>query len=294
MIARSLVTACLLFTVYSAVLRSAWVRDHALTQSQWQGNLIRAQEYSANQSVPANVIVGSSLTARLESTPLSKDFYSLSFSGGGPLTGLKIITSATSRPKLVLIETNLLMESVSDTMLANTQQPVFAPLRAHFPALRERFQPANIAVGTALERSTEYGLRALRRVISIASVETSSGADDLFQAMLAEQQKNMSRPPDEVVLAQRLEQLKEQVAALGRTGTRVVFVEMPVDASLMNLPYLTTLRTKIAKTFPDIPFVRPPASHVYRTEDALHLGKQEATVYASLLHGELAHLNLLP
>ena len=297
MISRSFIIAGVFFLIYSLVLQSNWVRDHLLTQSQWQGNLIRAQEYPFAPQAGKNVVVGSSLMARLEPTSLSDDFYSLAFSGGGPLTGLEIVARSPNHPKLVLIETNLLMEDISQTMLSNVYRPVFAHLRPHIPAFRERFQPANVVVGSALERATQYGLAALRRVApNSANVETGGGGsnDTFFQNLLAEQRHNMSKPPDSTKLGQRLEQLKSRVSELARAGTKVVFVEMPVDASLMELPYLATLREKMARTFPETPFIRPVPGHTYRTDDALHLSRQDAIDYASYLRGELARLHILP
>ena len=61
-----------------------------MLQNQLQQNYSYAQDFIYEKKTP-NIIVGSSMAARMKNEFLADNYYNLSFGGGSVLTGLEII-----------------------------------------------------------------------------------------------------------------------------------------------------------------------------------------------------------
>lgn len=289
MILRSFLAAAGLFLLYNVALQSSALRQRAVVQSQWQGNLLKAQEYPLAKLPRRNVIVGSSLAARLV---MEGDFENLAFAGDGPLTGLELMVRDVSAPRVVLIESNLLLREVNQDVIASAYRPGFLKLRPMLPALEDRYQFANLAVGMVGEgmvaKALEGGRRLLRSPQSAGASAEDAGR--LLQMNLAIQREKLGTAPDADFVQQCIARMKRAVAELQGRGVRCIFVEMPIDASLGGLLQPALVREQLAAALPELAWIRPEVGRSYRTVDGVHLPKDEAVAYAAYIRAELLRL----
>jgi len=95
-----------LFIIYNLYLLFAGPKI-VMLQNQQQKNYSFAQDFMYENKAN-NIIVGSSMAARMNNDFLPKDFYNLSFSGGSVLTGLEIIKKSGFLPSRIYIENNII------------------------------------------------------------------------------------------------------------------------------------------------------------------------------------------
>lgn len=108
------------------------------------GTLITLNRY-VQEPAPDVVLVGSSLTYRLNeqyfATPRLRN---LALAGGSPITGLAIVLAQPRRPKLVLVETNVMSRPPDDAVIArfgrgqNAEPRFFRPIRTAVAAYENR------------------------------------------------------------------------------------------------------------------------------------------------------------
>lgn len=296
MIARSFIFGLGIFLLYNLAL---WLFAPTAmpyaTQSEWQVNLIKLQDYALAPNAKPNAIVGSSLAARLVRTSLDEEFHHLALVSDGPLTGLEVLRRQGTIPRVLLIETNLLLREENAAALDNTFRPILSHFRPHLPALQERYQPANVLAGQIGERILRRTFRTLGQFIpdrpaARAMPLDSDRARQLFEVGLAEQRAATDVPADAARLAEHLRRLQIHVDEFERRGSRCIFLEMPTDPSLMNLRQPREIRTALLQAFPEDKYrwIRPETSRRYLTTDGAHLTESEAKAYAHRIHQEIA------
>jgi len=291
MIVRSSVVALCLFFFYNALLGLKSLRKQFAVQSQWQENIVKAQEYPLMATPKPGVIVGSSLSAKLAGTALEDACYNLSFSAEGPFTGLEIVRRHPITPRVVFIETNLLVREENRTVVDGAFRPVISDLRPYLPALRERYQPANLISGG-------LGVGFVSQLVKIkqqfwpvprSAQQRKEGEKPLFKQSLAMKITQYNVPAKAEVIKRHTSEMKASVSDLERRGARCVFVEMPVDQALLALPRSTQVRDALKEPFPPFKYVwiGPEEGRRYVTTDGVHLAKSEAIDFAQRLRAEL-------
>jgi hypothetical protein len=143
---------------------------------------------------------------------------------------------------------------------------------------------ANLIAGKVGDKLLAKSIGFFSRVVPAPSAPAAlEGRADPFALMLAEQSAVYSQAPSADALSRKVEALRTKVRALQGLGIQCVFVEMPVDRSLMNLPLATAVRTACMESFPPDQFgwVRPSSLRQYKTGDGLHLIGEEARSYAA-------------
>ena len=85
-------------------------------QNQWQQNYSFAQDFVYGAKTK-NIIVGSSMAARMKNSFLPDDYYNLSFGGGSALTGLEIIKRTGYIPEYIYIENNIIFRNKDIQMI---------------------------------------------------------------------------------------------------------------------------------------------------------------------------------
>jgi hypothetical protein len=264
------VTAVLAIGVYAALVQFL---PFAIEKGQNQGdtNMLRAETYLAH-SYSETVLVGSSLTFRLPLPVLGPHIANLAMAGGAPATGLALIARAETRPKLVLVEVNLLTRGADRTAVTSLLRFPERQLRAGLRAFRTGYDPVNL---------TERGLQALFH----KSDEDPVPPPDAIRQLTADEQRTKSHPPDATSLHQSLAETASLVATLEARGIRVGFFEMPIDPSLTDLPGEKDLRQAVMKKFPKSRFCWlnlsvPGGAH---TLDGIHLTTNDAALIAGQL-----------
>lgn len=228
------VTAALSFTAYAAFVQFAPFTV-PVVQNQVDTNMMRAQNFL--RANPDTVLVGSSLTFRLPPALLEPQVSNIGMVGGSSLTGLAIVDGSGKKPKLVLIETNLLERPLDQPTVDSQLRFPERFLRQHLRVFRTGYDPANLLW---------FGLTTLTHQVNAEFVVTPEAA----KAFYAEQEKFKSRPPESAAFHQKLKQVAALVTSLQAKGIRIGFFELPIDKRLANSPADTFIRGEVAKAFP--------------------------------------------
>lgn len=286
MITRTLLIALALFLAYNLILSLAPLPGWFVTQSQWQENIAKAQDYLLAERPHRCVLVGTSLAARLSERHLGPDFRNVSFSGGSPITGLELVRRSPGDTQVVVIETNLFFRDVDDAVLSNAFRPALSGLRSYLPALQEKYQPANFIAGKLGEKLLATGFTAASNWTHRRDRAAGPAVNPaLCGQLLSGHRKTHARAPDPALLKRQAARLQHEVRQLEALGISCVFVEMPVDRSLMAMPLDCATRACLMDCFPPAQYrwIQPREDHDYRTTDGLHLTGDEARAFAAEL-----------
>ncbi|AKF24358.1 hypothetical protein YH65_02315 [Sulfurovum lithotrophicum] len=259
----------LLYNIYIAVCTPKITHY----QNQWQRNTAVAQEFIYSPKAE-NIIVGSSLSARLNPTLLPPTFFNLSFSGGSVLTGLEIIKKTGYIPKRLYVETNLIFRFKSTKMINTLFYPVWWRVKAYLPALQEKYQPLNVLLSksfcskqnsqTPARPKGPKRYRDSKRDINIQR----------FNLMMKQRKAAYAKPLN----TRNLKAVKRLIHYFEKQGTQIVFFEMPIDPELANTPQAQKRRAIIKSIFKD-PWLPLPDYTQYVTADGHHLTHKSAYNY---------------
>ncbi len=153
LIINSLFLCLILFLTYNIYICAKPPRI-TIFENQFKNNISTAQRYLYDHSNSPFVIVGSSLSAKLNNEILKKNrIYNLSLRGFGPMTGLSLITKSNAKPEKVFIEINTIQSSIKDEFLQKLISPMPYRLKKIFPALRDEYQPINVLINILMNLS---------------------------------------------------------------------------------------------------------------------------------------------
>jgi hypothetical protein len=297
MIKRIFLTFFILVVIYSGFIFfiSKKKKDYFLPQYMWQENMIRMQKYVYLKKNFKNVVLGSSLTGRLEfNENTTPDYYSLAAGGGDPFIGLEIIKKTDGKPKRIFIESNfLLTKAVHDkTYLSSLYLPVFFDLRKTIPFLREQNQPINYA--------GKVGISIVYKLLKVdSSTNKSAGISKANKdELLRNRQFHNDYDPhdfekDKKTIEGNLVTLKNYIDYYKKIGISICFFEMPRDCEVENMLtiYSREKVTQFAKSnnIDEIPL--PPCAD-YTTVDGLHLSDNSAMMYLKYFSNQIKLKNL--
>jgi hypothetical protein len=236
---------------------------------QWQDNVMKAQQFLYAGKTDT-VMVGTSLSGRIirDSVPFVK---SVSFGGCSVEDGLKIILSKKDVPKLVLLETNLLLIDGNPELVSRITNGVIPKIRHWIPSLREQYEPISL-FASLMMNSTGINPQA-----GMAKVDMNL-LNESINRHIAE-----DRLMPEEWIKRRGETIKALIAGLESKGTRFVFFEMPVNERLLHLKKNDQMRAFVKKEFPTSKYLYLPSdTFKYLTTDGEHLdfeGQQRFSHY---------------
>ena len=280
MIKKSILAALVMLVAYHFLFPHIPRTYFQLSGAQ-RDNFFRAQRYLYEKPPNEKVILGSSLSLRLNGQTLGPDYFKLTFGGASVFNGLEIVRRANKHPAVVLIEINQVAWDEDKALLHDLFEPWRMKLRYYAPIFREEGRPANFVngIGEALVHAAcQWGSRLLGHA---PPPELSPGSGALNPALLS---RLMRLHHDETLavappnLAGRANRLGDYVEPLIRDGSICVFYEMPIDASLTNLPLPVAVRKAMEARFPKDKYhwLNFPRDHDYDTYDGLHLSQAEA------------------
>jgi hypothetical protein len=272
MIKRIAITTLVLLVGYTLVIH---FNNNAVNAGQYneQRNIITAERYLyGNTDTLMGVIVGSSLAERIDVDSIG-GIYNLSFRGGGAQDGLKILLMKKKIPPLVFVETNFSFNEVKESFQKNFDPGFTYPEKLYIPILRSGNQPLSVVLGKLRNRKKP------KKVIDTNTNNTENGT--FFKAML-DIQKHAYSHPDTNMIKRSLSQLKAYVDAVEKKGSKVYFLQMPVNKALLDLPLSKAIRAGYARNFPDAKYVPIPDSliSICRTADGIHLNEYSAWMFA--------------
>lgn len=264
----------MLFASYSALV---WIHPIYSTRfvDSWNQNLILGERLMYDRQGWPRILVGSSMSLTLEQSELGDELYNLSFAGIGALTGLEVIRRLGLYPKEVVVEINLI-QPLEPQLLDQLFDPVLLPLRRVVPALRSEYRTVNFILNWSSRR---------RPASALDSPIVIDEADPRARArMIAENQRGNDRSLTDAE-KQAIGQLPAYVRDLMSRGTRVSFLELPMDPRIEATSSFRLRTEMIRRAFPTDQYrwIDLSSAGPFETRDGLHLLHVPAVKIARLL-----------
>lgn len=280
---KSLIVAFVAICIYSV-----WLGKHKANfsggQHQWQDNIIKSQRYiyEAN-SEKSKVIIGSSMSCRLDGRYLPHDFYNLSLGGQGIFDGLEVIKHKTPAPQQIYIEMNMVYREANREFSERLFSAGLFTLREHISVLQEQYQPVNYLVSTKLNSwgrgfIDPFVFRFINPVINKVADKKVSDDTGMKTQVINKLIAEYSQPFDSVLLASTFKNLQKQVKDAELKGAGIVFFEMPMQPDIENSVKALSVRRFFEKYFPaeKYAYLVHPAYKNYTTSDGVHLTEESA------------------
>ena len=226
----------------------------------------------ALERTPDIVLVGSSMTFRIYERFFQTPLRNIAISGGSPLTGLAILASYPTLPRVILVETNIM------------SRPVDAELVDDFshdgPRPYPWFRPYRVAISYAY-----YWLK--REPADVAALLASAPASYDIAASVAEISREYGSKSTDEAMAENVRTMKRLVSAIQSRGSKVYFFELPYPGRLGESHFAVTARTLMHEAFPD-PTQWPRFDYhlpELRWVDASHMDERSAATVAREMDG---------
>lgn len=257
-------TTLILLALYYAAVRFTPASPVA-TQSQWQRNQHTLEHYVLGGERVDCVVVGSSLSQRMEFPDGQDVVRNLALAGGSALTGLELIKASGHRPRCILVEIN---HPERDIDLPTVEKATRA-----LPRISPLFETRNAPINFFLTQ-----VRRFRK-----EPGDPSPSERILSQMLAFHLNDNRVPLDPVLLDHQLEKLRDILKELEARGSRILFFEMPVRPEIAASPRARQVREAFDRSFKDHRRLDPTAlakPEPFRTMDGVHLTPAEASLVA--------------
>jgi hypothetical protein len=229
------------------------------------------------EPTPDIALIGSSMTFRIYEGYFRTRLRNISVSGGSPLTGLAILASYPSLPRVVLVETNMMSRQIE-------------------PDLVEKFGKNDIAARwfkpyRAVISWVYYWLKF--RPENVAELTSSAPAYHDISASLREAADGFASTNTDEAMVENTQAMKRLVSALESRGSKIYFYELPYPGNLNNSHFAITARTLMHDAFPN-PKQWPQLDYhlpELRWVDAAHMDERSAAIVAREMDRVLATIS---
>jgi hypothetical protein len=283
MIIRSIFIAFFLFIAYEFFLRVTDI-PWDTSQNDKSANIISVQDfeynYSGRQLGEDTVIVGTSVSRKLNMDALGKHYINLAFNAWSGFDGLELVKMNGRKPACILVETNYAKNQVLQPEIAKSLDPISYYPGRMLKSLQLRNQPAGLLVGWA---------KNLMKVRIDKLKEKKRENLDLYKFSIQMNREIMMQPIPDSILDKRFSVLKSLIDGFKNDSVSIVFYEVPVDEELRETASLVEVRNYFNKYFPrnEYKYIPFPASKKYIFSDGVHLSGQSAMEYTLYLKSEL-------
>jgi hypothetical protein len=266
MIKKALIIGLILSLIYSF-----FIAKFSLTwntaQYDLQENIIKSQSYTLDDKNYESVIVGSSLSARLDLTNI-QSIYNLSMAGGSLFDGLNIIQQKKQLPQKVYIEINVAERPENEMLIESIKNPVSSVIKKNVPITREEYQPVGVLISYIFYRLE--GKNAVHK-------KDDAVLQKLVQEEIVQNQKNM----DSIAINKNFKNLKMAIQKLEKQGVKIIFFEIPVNEKVCGLAKPSQIRNAFFANFPvsKYKYILQPNCTGYQTTDGKHLAPEEVQKY---------------
>ena len=111
-------------------------------QHQWQDNCIKAQEYLFHKKKYNNVIIGSSMSTRIQTSTLQESYFNLSFGGLSVYDGFNVLKLSQILPDTLFVEMNILFRMPDENFKMNQKNRFFLNVCKNILIFQEKYQPS--------------------------------------------------------------------------------------------------------------------------------------------------------
>jgi hypothetical protein len=238
------------------------------------------------------VLVGSSITARINPEYISSHAVSLAMVGMSPQIGLEIVEREKVKPHLLLIELNNTIQKtrkgkLTTDFLENLYHPFFYFIRLYFPIFRQEYQPVSTLVQFLIKAFTTED-RVLFRFLEEGKSTKTLVYPEVIEKLIIQQIQAGSYPISEQakkVIKEESEYIKTQIKKFKNEGVRVILMDIPREKRVQDTIMEKQVRELFRELFPkDIyEWMPEPPSREWKTNDGVHLVTSSAKEYASFL-----------
>jgi hypothetical protein len=247
------------------------------------GTLTTLNRY-VRQPVPDVVLVGSSLTFRLEeeyfSTPSVRN---LALAGGSPVTGFEIVAGQEHLPKVILVEMNILSRATDKALVekyssgGNTDPLFLRPVRTAVAAYENwnHAPPDHAQVALALDRLLK---------------QPPGDFDNHIYVERAFQEMNAEDPT--VAVGFNVMRIQHLISDVEQRGARVQFFELPYSDRVQESRLVRITHEIVHNAFPDPDRwlkLDYPRSEL-RWSDGIHLDERSALIVSQSIDRALVSL----
>lgn len=296
----------LLVCTFLLTLYYSLVSGHVIPPSdginRWQTNMIKAERYSY-YPLPHNsiVLVGSSITARINAEDISSQAVNLGMVGMSSQTGLKIVEKEPVKPSILLLELNNTIQQRSQGKLNREfieylYNPFYHSIRTYLPILRQEYQPASILAQFLIKLITQEK-KVLFRFLEEGNVNQNSINPELVETLIKQQIEQKKYPLSEnskKAIKEESSLIKTQIQNLEKAGIQVFLMDVPIEARVRDTLQERQTRELLKTLFPPNTFkwIPEPKNEKWRTNDGIHLSKSSAVKYAHFLREQLINKKL--
>lgn len=260
------------YGVFMAVKKPIWME---YPEHQWHGNLIKVEKF-LTQEHTSNVLVGSSLSNRIDMTTLGEDWFNLALDGQSVYDGLATIKLKELKPKRVFVEINVIDRFANQYFHETLSNPFKRKTNAVLPIFNATSRPS-----TWLREYLEFHI--VKRLIPLpqptGSQPTNNAPRDLLIKQAVAGYQELLDPDEINIIVQTLSESIGQI----EEECEIIFYELPTNQFLCNEPRSIQYREIIKEHFPNIPFIESPPCDQYETTDEVHLDKESGNRYARYL-----------
>jgi hypothetical protein len=251
-------------------------------QTTEQRNMVKAEEFLYEASARYDtIIIGSSLSDRLNTDSLSTNYYNLSLAGLSVLDGIQLVELSQHLPSVVFIETYTLPRDEPSALVASLNNPTQVLMKRYLPFTRQKYQPAGVF--KAMLRDWSHGKGNAVVPESAMYVDTA-----FLNKAVTERLEQGSFPPPDSLLQNGLLTVRARLEAWRKRGVQIVLYEMPLDARLKELPEHKRVRQLVSRYFPSPDYghiTLPPFN--YQTTDGIHLTYQDANRFTGYMRQQI-------
>jgi len=252
-------------------------RSYYAVPGMQRANYMHAQNFVHDSPADVRVIVGSSMSDRLDEVKLGADHVKLTFPGGGPFTGLELIRGVGKRPPVLWIETNAILRDAEADLLSDALASWRRGLREASPVFKEEGRPSEFGVGF-LKAVVAKACKVAAPLTGKPEAAEPALDASVFEDIMKQNRIHLDKLPPEAGLEDRVRKLGGLVDELTRAGVRCVLYEMPIDATLKNLAEPAAVRKAVGERFPkgQYQWLDLSRDKPWETTDGIHLKPHEA------------------
>ena len=285
MIFRSLIVVIVLLIIFEISLRVCIV-NWDTGQSDKSANLIGAQNFVYNYSKldlsKHTIIVGSSKSRKLIIDSLGENIISLAFNGWGAYDGLDLLKRSKSLPSCILIEKISYGNVVTQQEIVSIFDPLYS-YKEFIKSTQLQNQPVGLLVGF---------LKDQMKAKILASKKLKRSNVGMYNSSIQIIKKNYSKPFDNSTCTSSLDKIKSMVNEFENKNVKIIFFEVPIDASLMHTSFMDSARNYYTKYFPQSAYSNiDPIINNYVYSDGIHLLPESALEYTNFLKKCLFKIN---
>ena len=266
----------------------------SIGQHQWQDNCIKAQEYLFQKKKYNSVIVGSSMSTRIQTNSLHERFYNLSFGGLSVYDGLNVLEDIDILPDTLFVEMNILFRMPDENFKMSQKNRFFFNIRKHILIFQEKYQPS-VYIGNYFTEFLGHSIidpfsaflfnPVISKLQKILFVKKNSSNNTLNTKLYTSLIDDYNNAKNIALTRQMLPTLFRYIEHFEKRGVKVSFFEMPMYEAIQNSAQMNFVRNSLKEKYIDsknILIIPSPEYKDYTTTDGVHLDVASSKKFSKL------------